>query len=102
MDDIGTLDIALSDIVISLNGRDKGKYFFVLSTEDIYALLCDGKSRRVDKPKRKKLKHVRLESKSDSRTALKLRNGFKVTNSEIRRALAEYQIKIRGEKEVCK
>jgi ribosomal protein L14E/L6E/L27E len=100
--DIAVSDIAISDIVVSLNGRDKGKPFFVVQREDIYALLCDGKSRRVDKPKRKKLKHLRLESKSDCRTALKLKDGFKVTNSELRRALAEYQTNIRGEKEVCK
>jgi ribosomal protein L14E/L6E/L27E len=97
--DIAEIDKA--DIVISINGRDKGKPFFVIEKEDVYALLCDGKSRRIDKPKRKKLRHIRLESKSDCRTALKLRNGFKVTNSEIRRALAEHQAKDQGEKEVC-
>jgi ribosomal protein L14E/L6E/L27E len=100
--DIAISDIAISDIVISLNGRDKGSAFFVVQKEDIYALLCDGKSRRIDKPKRKKLKHMRFESKSDSRTALKIKNGHKVTNSEIRRALAEYRTTSLGEEEVCK
>ncbi len=94
-------DIDKADIVVSINGRDKGKPFFVIEKEDVFALLCDGKSRRIDKPKRKKLRHIRLESKSDCRTALKLKNGFKVTNSEIRRALAEHQTRIQGEKEVC-
>jgi ribosomal protein L14E/L6E/L27E len=100
--DIAISDIAISDIVISLNGRDKGSHFFVVQKEDVYAMLCDGKLRRVDKPKRKKIKHVRFESKSDCRTALKIKNGHKVTNSEIRRALVEYQTTSPGEKEVCK
>ncbi len=91
-------DIEVSDIVVSVSGRDKGKTFFVTGRDGIYAALCDGKSRRIDKPKRKKTKHMRFESKSDCRTAQKLRNGFKVTNSEIRRALAEYQTDSRGEK----
>lgn len=100
--DIEVSDIAISDIVVSVSGRDSGKHFFVVSRDDIYAMLCDGKSRRVENPKRKKIKHIRFESKSDCRTALKLKNGAKVTNSEIRRALAEYQTENRGEKEVCK
>lgn len=92
------MDIDRSDIVISLNGRDKGKRFFVMNIEEIYAQLCDGKSRRLDKPKRKKLKHLRLESKSDCRAALKIRSGEKVTNNDIRRALAEYSAYKQGEK----
>ncbi len=90
--------IEISNIVISLNGRDKGKPFFVLDKEDIYAMLCDGRSRRIDKPKRKKIKHIRLETRSDSQTALNIKNGAKVTNSEIRRALAEYKTRAPGEK----
>lgn len=49
-----TMDIERADIVISLNGRDTGKRFYVLDIQDGYALLCDGKTRRVEKPKRKK------------------------------------------------
>jgi large subunit ribosomal protein L14e len=83
------MDIELSDIVVSLNGRDIGKRFFVVGKEDIYAMLADGKGRRIEKPKRKKQKHLRLEAKYECRTTVKIRNGEKVTNSEIRRALAE-------------
>jgi ribosomal protein L14E/L6E/L27E len=100
--DTSLSNIAISDIVVSVNGRDKGKSFFVVYREDLYAMLCDGKSRRVEKPKRKKIKHIRFMASCDCRTSLKLRSGIKVTNSEIRRALAEYQLKNRGEKEVCK
>jgi ribosomal protein L14E/L6E/L27E len=92
------MDIEQSDIVISLCGRDRGKPFFVIGHDEMYALLCDGKSRRVEKPKRKKLRHMRFEAKSDCRTALKIRSGDRVTNSEVRRALAEYAAKNLGEK----
>ncbi len=86
------MEIDTADIVISLNGRDKGKRFFVISKEENYAFLCDGKNRRVEKPKRKKLKHLRLESHDTGRTATKIKNGEKVTNSEIRRSLAGYLV----------
>ena len=84
-----TMDIERADIVISLNGRDAGKRFYVLDVRDGYALLCDGKTRRVEKPKRKKLRHLRFDSTDSSRIAMKIRNGEKVNNSEIRRSLAE-------------
>ena len=92
------MDIEQSDIVVSLNGRDKGKLFFVLGRTDMYAFLCDGKSRRLDKPKRKKLKHLRFESKSDCRAADRIRTGGKLANSEVRKALAEYVAGKLGEK----
>ena len=80
--------ISESDIVISLNGRDEGKHFFVLGIEDEYVLLADGKGRRIEKPKRKKCKHVRKVLRSDTRVAAKLISGDKVLNSELRRDLA--------------
>lgn len=84
------MEIDKSDIVLSMAGRDKGKYFFVIEKEDEFALLSDGKLRKLEKPKRKKLRHLRFASKSDSRAANKIRSGEKVLNSELRRELAEF------------
>ena len=47
------MEIAKSNIVRSDAGRDKGKLFVVLSVEGEYLLLADGKSRKVESPKRK-------------------------------------------------
>ena len=82
--------ITESDIVISLNGRDMNKAFFVIGIEDEYVLLADGKGRKIEKPKRKKLKHVKFVSKSDYRVSEKIRNNERLTNSDLRRALAQY------------
>ena len=82
--------ISKSDIVVSTNGRDSGKAFFVLDTENGYALLANGKGRRVEAPKRKKIKHVKHFSSEGGRVSEKIRNGEKVTNSDLRKALAEY------------
>ena len=82
------MNISKSDIVVSLAGRDQGKLFYVLSTEKDYALLADGKTRRLEKPKRKKLKHIRFIARSDSKVAKKLYAGDAVSNSELRRDLA--------------
>ena len=79
-----------ADVVISLNGRDEGKRFLVVGTEEGYSLLADGKGRRVEKPKRKKNKHIVLEDQATGPIADKLIEGEKVTNNEIRRTLAKY------------
>ena len=81
---------AIADIVISINGRDAGKRFIITGMEDEYSLLADGKGRRYKKPKRKKNKHLKYEDKSSGLIAEKLTGGEKVTNNELRRALAAY------------
>lgn len=84
------MDIARSDIVKSIAGRDQGKYFFVLAVEENFLLLADGKTRKLESPKRKKCKHVAFVAHSDCRVAEKIRSEEKVTNSELRRTLAEF------------
>ena len=82
------MEISKSDIVISLAGHDKGKLFYVIDTDGVYVTLADGKQRRVEKPKRKKLIHVRKVLRSDSTLAQRIRSGEHVLNSELRRELA--------------
>ena len=84
------MDISKSDIIESLAGRDKGKLFYVIDTEENYVLIADGKGRKLEDPKRKKLKHVRRVSRTETRVAVKIQNGDKVLNSELRRDLATF------------
>ena len=84
------MDISKSDIVISLAGRDEGKLFYVIDTEENFVLIADGKGRKLENPKRKKLKHVRRVSRTETRVALKIAQGDKVLNSELRRDLATF------------
>ena len=90
--------VSRSDIVVSTAGRDKDKVFFVLSEDGEFAYLADGKERKLEKPKKKRLKHLQLVSESDCRAAAKLRSGEKLTNSELRKALAEFRSVRHGEK----
>ena len=82
------MDIAKSNIVKAIAGRDMGSYFFVLETEGDFLLLADGKRRRLESPKRKRRKHVELVGESRSPVAEKIRSNEKITNSELRRAIA--------------
>jgi len=82
------MDISKADIVASKAGRDQGQFFFVLDADEQYVYLADGKSRKLEKPKRKKRRHVQAAFQTESRIAEKIRNGEKVLNSELRKELA--------------
>ena len=69
-------------------GHDKGNLFYVIGVEDAYVILANGKDRPLDRPKRKKRKHVQKVLRAETRVAEKLRHGDKVLNSELRRDLA--------------
>ena len=83
------MEIERADVVRSLAGRDAGELFYVSSTDGVYAQIVNGRDRRLEKPKKKKLRHLEFVRRGDGRTDQKLRSGEKVTNSELRRALAE-------------
>ena len=91
------MKIQKSDIVCSTAGRDEGSHFFVIKVEGDFVHVADGKGRKLEKPKRKKHRHVRLVASSESRTANKIKSGERVTNSELRRALAEFLAESGGE-----
>ena len=81
-------NIYVSDVVVSTAGRDTGKWFYVIAEEQNFLFLANGKDRTLDKPKRKKLRHVQKVLRSETRVAAKLISGDKVLNSELRRDLA--------------
>jgi ribosomal protein L14E/L6E/L27E len=80
--------IRISDVVVSTAGRDRDQLFYVIGTEGVYTLLCNGKDRTLEKPKRKKCKHVNKVLCAETRVAAKLLAGDKVLNSELRKDLA--------------
>ena len=77
-------EIRTADIVLSLTGRDRGQLMLVVAEEGDFLLLANGRARR----KRKRRKHVSLQGPCDERTRLKLQSESRLTNSEIRKALA--------------
>jgi len=48
----------IGQVVFAKAGRDKGNAFIIVNLQDEYLYLVDGKRRTLDKPKRKKAKHV--------------------------------------------
>jgi len=85
------LNAAVGQIVVSRAGRDAGRAFVVAKViDDLYVEICDGDPRKVEKPKRKKIKHLNITDKFAEGLAEKLKNGDRITNAEIRKALADF------------
>ena len=49
-------------VVRSIAGHDKGEFLVVVKDEGSFVQLCDGKERRLTKPKRKNKKHIAMTS----------------------------------------
>ena len=54
------MELSRGQIVKSLTGRDKGRYFIVLEAQGEFVFLADGKLRKLEHPKCKKLKHIQI------------------------------------------
>ena len=50
--------IHVGELVRSLAGHDRDRYFLVIRRDGEFVWLCDGKSRKAVHSKRKKIKHV--------------------------------------------
>ncbi len=82
------MEVSKADVVVSTAGRDAGMLFYVVDTDGVYVFLANGKSRKLEHPKRKKSKHVHKVLRPDSTVAEKIRSGDRLLNSELRRDLA--------------
>lgn len=51
--------LVIGQVVRSLKGRDKGKIQMVIDIlDESHVLVVDGKRRKMEKPKKKKIKHL--------------------------------------------
>jgi ribosomal protein L14E/L6E/L27E len=80
------MELTLGSIVRSRAGRDKGNYLVVTAIEDNAVLICDGKERPLERPKRKNLKHIAV-------TTAVLGADDMANNRALRRALRSYSQK---------
>ena len=85
--------ISQGDLVVSTAGRDKGKSFLVISVNNKFAYVVDGRERKTINPKKKNVKHLeKFSNVSIIELAEKINNGIPVGNEKI------YQI-VKAEKQ---
>ena len=88
-----TKDIVVGRLVKSKSGRDMMRLFLVYEVvDDEHVLLVDGKVRRLEKPKLKKIKHLIVYHTIVEDFQKKVEENSKLTNSQIRKYLEPFLI----------
>lgn len=75
-------------LVRSTAGRDRNRYFLIFDVlNQSFVRVVDGDLRRVEAPKKKNVLHLLACPQVAEELALKLSEGRRVTNEEVRKAL---------------
>lgn len=86
--------IQIGDVVLSLKGRDSGRFYVVASkVSDEYVTISDGEKHLLAKAKLKKTKHLKANGEKLESIGAKFVEGKQVFDSEIRSALRSYNTK---------
>ncbi len=89
MDD--TKSLLIGQVVTSIAGRDKDKMFVIVEiVDDKYVKVVDGRLRKVEKPKLKKIKHLNISNHFIGEVAEIKKNRRKLTNERIKKALENF------------
>lgn len=83
-----TGELCLGQIVSSKAGRDKDKVFAVVDIiDDKYVFIADGDLRKIENPKKKKVKHLQKYNTINEELKKRLENGTKIENIELQKDL---------------
>ena len=81
----------LGRVVLSKQGHDKGKAFVVVGlVDERYVLIADGDSRKLAKPKKKKVMHLISKPYVAAELSAVIEKQAQTADSDIRKALKTY------------
>lgn len=75
----------------SIAGHDHNNIYVIIDADDEYVYLVDGKIRKVNNPKKKKLKHVQLIKRTDDTITGRINNNVALSNEDIKNAIKNIQ-----------
>lgn len=82
--------LSVGQVIEVSSGRDIGRLFFVVKIiDDKYVLISDGKKRKLDKPKLKKVKHLKKYDVINDKVKDRILSGQEITDAFLRKALAK-------------
>lgn len=89
------LKTVLGRLAYSKAGRDKGNLVVVIGIlDEAFVLVADGQKRRVENPKKKRLKHLDFTENVTVDLLTVIENGLKLKNSEIKKAIEKYKAEV--------
>ncbi|MCM1153857.1 MAG: RNA-binding protein [Roseburia sp.] len=80
-------------LATSRAGHDKDNVYVIIKEETEYVYLADGKSKTVQKPKKKNKKHIQIIKKCPQEDFPERVRTGQADDIEIRRVLKQYQAK---------
>jgi ribosomal protein L14E/L6E/L27E len=90
---INTSKFLPGQLVISKAGRDHGKMFIVTEViDEDYVYLVDGDLRKIERPKKKKVKHLLWTDQMSQFVYEKLQKQEKITNPMVRREIEKLNL----------
>lgn len=85
-------DPVIGRVVYSKAGRDKGKVFIIIGiVDEDFVLIADGDIRPAEKPKKKRIKHLKVTDRVAESIADKLAGRRRVQNADLKAAISEIQ-----------
>lgn len=82
-------------LVKVIAGKEKEKYFMIYRmVDDKYALICDGRGRKISNPKKKKIKHLEILDYTLKELREKSESGKEISNSEVRKSIRKAKINL--------
>ncbi|NLN64990.1 MAG: RNA-binding protein [Clostridiaceae bacterium] len=86
------LNPVIGRVVYSKAGRDKGKLLIVIDVlNEDFVLVADGGLRPVERPKKKRIKHLKYTDLTAEAVVEKLNGGKKLLNQDLKDAIRELQ-----------
>ena len=80
----------IGQFVTSKAGHDKDVLYVVVAKEQEFVELCDGRLKTVDKPKRKRIKHIQPIAIKVEPDLIEAIEKGKATNEQIKYAIKQY------------
>ena len=76
-------------VVTSLQGHDEGNFYVIVEVRGDRVLVADGVKRRLENPKKKSVKHIRLLPRNISEAGIVRDKSFDVRTARYLKELAE-------------
>jgi len=89
-----TTNLKIGQIVKSKAGRDKGRVFLICQVlDEQFVMVCDGDLRKLNNPKKKKVKHLMIYNTVLTEFAEKLQGNKNLNDAYVKKLLEPYALK---------
>ena len=91
------LNPVIGRAAFSKAGRDKGKLFIVVGiVDEDFVLIADGDLRPAERPKKKRLKHLRFVDQTADAIVEKINSGSRGVSADLRQVIREVKELLEG------